>query len=235
MATGRSARIDRALESWRRQLGDADTMRADDVEELCDHFREVLEERLAQGDDWREAHAAARASMGDPAALVAELARVRRPPRWYQRWSAALAAYAVLHTAWIVVRVAALSVVAYEAKPTPVELGTGVLEASWVSVVAGLVLVIWIANRFRVFSAGSGLTRGSSLAVIVAVMVLGLVLLFSVLFADYWAWWLAPGLPSSPGPWGTISWMLLIGIAAPVAALTAAGVFRQRTPAPRSS
>lgn len=231
MAPGRSDRVAAAVDAWRRELGDGNRMRADDVEELCEHFREALEERLAGGSSWANAQDFARATLGDPDALVDELARVRRPPRWYQRWSAALAAYAVVHSGWIIGRVAILSLLAYEARLAPVELETGVLEASLVSVAAGLALVVWIASRFQVFRAGAGLARGSWLPMIGAVVALGPVLLFGVLFADYWSWWLAPGQRPSATPWETGITLLLFAIAAPVVALIGAGLVSQRTPA----
>lgn len=46
IALGRSHgvdEVDEAVASWRRHFFDVDAIRSDDIDELCDHFRDVLE------------------------------------------------------------------------------------------------------------------------------------------------------------------------------------------------
>ena len=101
MALGGSHRVDAAVASWRRGFVDVDAIHLDDVDEFCDHFREVVEARLDIGEPIDEALRAARSQVGSPDQLIQEMSRARRPPRYYRRWCVALVMYAVVQATLI--------------------------------------------------------------------------------------------------------------------------------------
>lgn len=227
MAPGGSHSVEETVASWRREFVDSDAIRSDDVDELCDHFRDAVEARLDAGESLGHAVAAARTQVGGPDALIREMGRAHRPPRYYRRWCVALALYAVAHATLILSRVAGLSISAYRTGISLPEGAPGVYEISAVSVLAGVILVAVISWRFDLVSAGRGMVKaGSALASIAPVLGLGIVLSLGLMFTDYWQWWLRSGNQTVPEPWGSMPWVLLIGTGGPVLALTIATYLR---------
>ena len=226
--------VDEVVASWRRQFFDADVMRSDDIEELCDHFRDVVEARLDAGDSLDAAFAAARSQVGGPDQLIQEMGRVHRPPRYYRRWCVALALYVVVHTTLILARVAELGISAYRSGVSLPAQGMGLYEVSAISVLVGLFLVAVISWRFGLASAGREMAKaGSALASITPIVVLAIVLFLGLIFGDFWQLWLQAEGQASPDPWGSLFWVMLIGAGGPVVALTAATLLRRWHPALR--
>ncbi len=234
MALGGYARVDEVVASWRRDFVDADAIRLDDLDELCDHFRDVVEARLDLGESLGNAVDAARIQVGRPDELSQEMSRAHRPPRYYRRWCVALAMYAVAQATLILARVAGLGTSAYlSRKPLPAE-AAGTYEISAGSVLIGLILVAIISWRFRLASAGRGMTTtGSALGSVASIVGLGIVLLLALSFGNVWQWWLEAEALASPNPWGTAPWVLLIGTGGPVLALTVATILARWHPALR--
>ena len=224
--------VDGVVASWRRDFVEVDAIRPDDVDELCDHFRDVVEARLGSGDSLGDAVDAARSQVGRPDQLIQEMSRAHHPPRYYRRWCVALAMYAVVHATLILARVAELSLSAYLTGIRLPAQATGTYEVSAGSVLIGLVLIVVISWRFGLTSAGRGMAKaGSALASIVPIVGLGIVLLLGLVFADFWQWWLQAESQASPDPWGSVPWVVLIGTGGPVLALTVATILRRWHPA----
>ncbi len=234
MALGGSPSVDEVVAAWRRDFVEVDAIRSDDVEELCDHFRDVVEARLDAGDPLDDAVDAARSQVGRPDRLIQEMARAHRPPRHYRRWCVALALYAVVQATLILAWVAELSISAYRTGISLPAQATGTYEISAGSVLIGLILIMVISWRFGLASAGRGMAKpGSALASVSYIVGLGIVLLLALSFADFWQWWLQAENQASPNPWDTAPWVLLIGTGGPVLALTVATILRRWHPALR--
>ncbi len=234
MALGGSHGVDEVVTSWRRDFVDVDAIRPDDVAEFCDHFREVVDARLDAGDSLDDAVDAARSQVGRPDQLIQEMNRVRRPPRYYRRWCVALAMYAVVQATLILARVAELSISAYRTGIFLPADATGTFEVSAASVLIGLLLIVGIAWRFGLASAGRGMAKaGSAFSSIASIVGLGVVLLLGLIFADFWQWWLQAENHATSNPWDSAPWVLLIGTGGPVLALTVATMLRRWHPALR--
>ena len=236
VAPSGSHRVAEAVASWRRDFVDADAIRPDDVDELCDHFGSVVQARLDAGCSFEDAVGAARSQVGRPDQLIQEMSRVQRPPRYYRRWCVALATYAVVQATLILAQVAGLGVSSYQAGITLPAQATWTYEVSAVGVLAGLLLIGVIARRFGLASAGRGMAQGGSvLASIAPIIALGIVLTLGLIFADYWQWWLQAGKQVSANPWDTVPLVMLVGMGGPVLALTMATILSRRHPALRRS
>ncbi len=111
--------------------------------------------------------------------------------------------YAVVQATLILARVAELSISAYRTGISLPAHATGTFEVSAASALIGLLLIVGIAWRFGLASAGRGMAKaGSALSSIASSVGLGIVLSVGLILADYWQWWLRAENQASPIPLG---------------------------------
>ena len=232
MAVGGPIDLDRAVESWRRTLGEDVRLRRDDVDELCDHFRESVRMQMQAGASFEVAVATGRCQFGSVDEAINEMGRVHRPPSFFRRWCVLLVAFTVLQSIWVMLRIssAMMRVVRFTDMPVDVP-GSVVMTVAAVLVGGGL--IVGITTRFGLLRGGSVMGRaGNGFVPFVYVGGLCLVLLVAVVLIEYWEWWLAVAQHSGvPQPWGGITTALVPFVVAPVLTLTTATLFARWHPA----
>ncbi len=222
MASSRPDRIEAAIVSWRREFGRNGAIHSEDLDELADHLRDIVEMRLSAGDTFSVAEAFARNQIGEADELIDEMKLVRRPPSYYRRLCVGLAAYAAFQTGIITAVVAGLSMTAYLYGIKPVQ-ATNTYELSLLSVVAGIGLIEIIRKRFQLRRGGLGITHHRSiLRTFGPVLGLIVILYLGLVFGDFWRWWLVSAGQFSDNRWSGFGWVVLLGLGGPVSALTAA-------------
>ncbi|MEN8182265.1 MAG: hypothetical protein ABFS46_06980 [Myxococcota bacterium] len=227
METGGSARLTDAVEGWWTELAGPDAIRAEDLDELCDHFRSLVEAEARAGVSIGQAADRARCRMGAPARLGEEFARVSTAPRVFRRWSARLAAYGLLHAVAVVALTAALAVAANARPDVRLAAAPGSLRFTGLAVLLAAAAVAFLIRGLGRPPAANRLRRAAAAVLAsAAIAVLGLSLMLSVVFADYWSWWLGAHTPIGLDPWGAAGWLLLIGAGLPALAVTGALALR---------
>ena len=228
MAAGRPDRIAQAVAAWRNAF-DARAIDADDVDELCDHFTDVVLARIEAGEDVDRAVRSAWKQVGHPGRLTDELRRAHQPPRSYRRWYLGLATYGILQAGLVLAWLTHLSLSAYRAGvPLPSQ-ATDTYRIAALSVLMGFGLLALLVRHFGLLAPSRSMARARSrLSAVVPTVVLGIVLVFSLVFVDFWQWWLRPEQQAGANPWDAAPLWLVVGAGGPVAALCLAIVMRHR-------
>lgn len=235
MAAGESPSVDHYVASWRRALQRRSGLRADDVDELCDHFHETVMVRIRAGASIDGAVGLAHDQLGDPEHLITEMGRVSRPPAYLRRWCLLLTTYALMLGIFLLLKVAMLTLAAYQSDPSLGAHVAGSIEMSVVEVLVGLGVMIAIALRSGLLDRYRGVraSPGSWMA-FAYIFGMAVVLFFGVVLIEYWEWWLVPSSSvEASEPWDMITFTVGQFVGAPIAALTVATSLSRWHPALR--
>lgn len=235
VADGPSPRLEHHIASWRREFRVGPGLGTDDLDELCDHFRETVAAKRRAGQGLDAAVRSAREEIGDPRRVTEEMGRVASSPRAVRRWCAVLITYAVVHATWILLKVGGVTWLAFSGAGQAGQVGSRPLVLSVGVVLIGVFVLLTVARsdavsrRLTERRAIRSTLRGwlSLLAALASAPILFL----GVVLIDYWEWWIAPAPSSASAGFPTAT--VLVNVVLPAVALTAALAITRWHPALR--